>query len=96
MNLSTAIEPISYLKSHSAELIKRSKETKQPVVITQNGKPTAVIQDVGSFQEMQDSLNMLKIVVQGEKEYHAGNFTPHEDFKAEMMAKLNDMKNSDA
>ena len=57
MNIYTSIVPISTLKSHSAELIRRSRESKQPVVITQNGRPTAVIQDVESFQEMQNSLN---------------------------------------
>jgi prevent-host-death family protein len=96
MNISTSIEPISTLKSHSAELIKRSRESKQPVVITQNGKPTAVIQDVESFQEVQNSLNMLKIVLAGEKDYQEGNFTSDVDFRKEMKEKLASLKRSHA
>jgi prevent-host-death family protein len=88
MNLASSIEPISLLKSHSADLIRRIKETKQPVVITQNGKPSAVIQDVESFQETQDSLNMLKLVVQGEKDYQEGRFISDKDFRKKMKTKL--------
>jgi prevent-host-death family protein len=88
MNLASSIEPISLLKSHSADIIRRTKETKQPVVITQNGKPSAVIQDVDSFQETQDSLNMLKLVVQGEKDYQEGRFMSDKDFRKKMKVKL--------
>ena len=88
MNLASSIEPISLLKSHSANIIRRTKETKQPVVITQNGKPTAVIQDVESYQEAQDSLNMLKLVVQGENDYQDGKFISDMDFRKKMTAKL--------
>ena len=96
MNLALSIEPISYLKSHSAELITRSKESKQPVVITQNGKPTAVIQDVESYQEAQDSLNMLRLVVQGETEFQTGKFVSDIDFRKKMGEKLSSLKNSNA
>lgn len=92
MNLATSVEPITLLKSHSAELIKRTRETKQPVVITQNGKPSAVIQDVESFQDAQDSLNMLKLVVQGEKDYQEGKFSSNKDFHKKMKAKLTELQ----
>ena len=81
MNLSTAVEPISQLKSHSAELIKRSKTTKQPVVITQNGKVTAILQDIESYQKSKNSLNLLKLVVQGEKDFHEGDFISNKNFQ---------------
>ncbi len=42
MDLPDAIEPVTVLKTRSAELIRRARETRQPVVITQNGKATVV------------------------------------------------------
>ena len=44
--VSEAIEPITTLKAKGAELIRRAKETGQPIIITQNGKATAVLVDV--------------------------------------------------
>ncbi len=46
MKYSESIEPVTTLKTKSAELIRRAKETGQPIVITQNGKATAVLVDV--------------------------------------------------
>jgi PHD/YefM family antitoxin component YafN of YafNO toxin-antitoxin module len=57
-------------------------------VITQNGKPSAVIQDVESFQKSQDSLNMLKLIVQGERDYMEAKFTSDKDFRKKMKEKL--------
>ncbi|NKB16781.1 MAG: type II toxin-antitoxin system prevent-host-death family antitoxin, partial [Sphingomonadales bacterium] len=43
MKYSEAIEPVTTLKTKSAELIRRARESGQPIVITQNGKATAVL-----------------------------------------------------
>jgi hypothetical protein len=42
MRYTKAIEPVTTLKTKSAELIRRSKETGPPIIITQNGRATAV------------------------------------------------------
>jgi len=68
MNFSEAIEPVTVLKTRSAELIKRARETRQPVVITQNGKATAVLQDVESYHRQQRALLLLKYVALGERD----------------------------
>jgi hypothetical protein len=46
MKLSTQIKPISYLKSHTAQIVKELAESRQPMVITQNGEATLVVIDV--------------------------------------------------
>ena len=66
------IEPITTLKRAAAELIARAKERQGPIVITQNGKPTAVLQDVGAYERQRQALLLLKLVAQGEKDYEAG------------------------
>lgn len=39
-----------------------------PIVITQNGEPKAVIQDLKSYEEQKNTLLLLKIIALGEKE----------------------------
>ena len=77
MNIAKDIEPVTTLKRDAAELISRAKNTGSPVVITQNGKPTAVLQDVDSFQRQKQLLHILKLVAQGERDYEAGRTLTH-------------------
>jgi prevent-host-death family protein len=65
MDLPDAIEPVTVLKTRSAELIRRARETRQPVIITQNGKATAVLQDVESYQRQREALLLLKYIALG-------------------------------
>ncbi len=84
MNLTDAIEPVTVLKTRSAELIRRARELGQPIVITQNGRPTAVLQDVESFQRQRDTLMLLKALAQGEQDHREGRSVSH----AEAVARL--------
>ena len=77
MTYSTGIEPVTSLKARSAELIRRARESGQPIVITQNGKATAVLQDVESFERQREALLLLKIIAQGEQELRAGKAIGH-------------------
>lgn len=72
MDLTQDVEPVTALKRSAAELISRATERSSPVVITQNGKPTAVLQDVHSYQRQQRALHLLKLVAQGEQDHGAG------------------------
>ena len=48
---STQIKPISYFKANAAEVLLELAESREPMVITQNGEAKAVIQDVVSYAE---------------------------------------------
>ena len=68
MNMATAIEPVTELKTRSAQLIKKATTSGQPIVITQNGKATAVLQDVETYETQRRALLLLKFLAQGDKE----------------------------
>ena len=72
MRYSTQIKPISYVKTHAAELLLRLEEEREPIVITQNGEARAVLMDVHSYEETQETLALLKILAIGEKQIAAG------------------------
>jgi len=73
LNISTDIKPISYLKSKTADLLKQINETHRPVIITQNGKPRAVLQDPESFEKMKNAIGILKILSLAEEEIKNNN-----------------------
>lgn len=74
MKLSTQIKPISYLKSHAAQIVKDLTDSRQPMVITQNGEATLVVMDVKSFEEHEQTLALLKLLAMGNKEIEQGKF----------------------
>ena len=68
MNLSQDIKPISYLKAKTADVINSVNENQRTIIITQNGEAKAVVQDIKSYENLQNSLNLLKLIVQSEND----------------------------
>jgi prevent-host-death family protein len=84
MKLSSQIKPISYLKSHAAEIVKTITESREPLVITQNGEAKLVVMDVKSFEEQEDTMTLLKLLAMGNREIEEGKFRDAEDVFAEL------------
>jgi prevent-host-death family protein len=87
MRYSSQVKPISYLKANAAEVLRNLAEQREPLVITQNGEAKAVLQDVASFEETQETLALLKIVALGNQEVAAGKVKPVADVAARLRAK---------
>lgn len=79
MRYSSQIKPISYLKANAAEVLLELAEQRRPLVITQNGEAKAVLQDVGSYQETQETLALLKILALGSQQVAQGKIKPIAD-----------------
>ena len=79
MKLSNQIKPISYLKAHAAEIVRKLGEKREPLVITQNGEVKVVIQDIESYEQTQDTMALLKILALGMRQIEDGKVLPAED-----------------
>ncbi|CAI8834590.1 type II toxin-antitoxin system Phd/YefM family antitoxin [Pseudomonas sp. RSB 5.4] len=84
MKLSSQIKPISYLKSHTAEIVKSITESREPLVITQNGEAKLVVMDVKSFEEQEDTMALLKLLAMGNREIEEGKYRDAEDVFADL------------
>ena len=73
---SSQIKPISYLKANAAEVLDRLAERREPMLITQNGEARAVIQDIASYEETQETLALLKVLALGNREVEEGRVRP--------------------
>jgi prevent-host-death family protein len=76
MKLSERVKPISYLKAHAPEVIRGLAEGGTPVVITLHGEAKAVLQDVGRYEETQETLALLKVLALTNKEVEQGKVRP--------------------
>ena len=72
MRYSSRVKPISYLKANAAEILHTLDEDREPYVITQNGEARAVLQDVASYEETQETLALLKVLALGMKDVEEG------------------------
>ncbi len=72
MNLSQDIKPISYLKSKTADVVNTVSENKRAMIITQNGEAKVVVQDIKSYENLQNSLALLKMLLHSEQQIREG------------------------
>jgi prevent-host-death family protein len=59
-------QSVSYVKAHLAQVIDQVRDGGGPMIVTQNGAGTVVIQDHESYERTRDALVMLKLVAMGE------------------------------
>lgn len=86
----SAVKPITYMKTHSAELVAEVNKKRSPVVITQNGAPRAVVMDVASYERIQDALILLKLISQSEDALQKGRWLSQSQMERELRKRLGD------
>ncbi|NCC06249.1 MAG: type II toxin-antitoxin system Phd/YefM family antitoxin [Proteobacteria bacterium] len=84
MKYSTQVKPISYLKSHAAEIVSTLSQTRQPLLITQNGEAKLVVMDVKSYEAQEETFALLKLLALGKREMDQGRFRDVEDVFTEI------------
>lgn len=90
MHLSQDIKPISYLKAKTADVINSVNDNQRAIFITQNGEAKAVVQDIKSYENLQNVLNMLKLIVQSENEINQGQTVAQEEMFSHLEKNLFD------
>lgn len=84
MLLSESIKPITYLKSHAADIAKEFATNPEPVIITQNGEAKMVVMGIAEYEKQQETMALLKLLALGRKEFKEGKFSDAENFFDEM------------
>ncbi len=84
MKISTDIRPVTYLKSKAADMLRQVNDTHRPIVITQNGEPKAVLQDPESYENMRNTIGLLKLISLGEEEIRKGKYKSQDEVFADL------------
>jgi len=66
------IIPVSDLRQDAAKVLKRVRDSEEPIVITQRGRATAVMMSVAAYEKSEHSKAILRLLARGEKEIEAG------------------------
>jgi prevent-host-death family protein len=90
VKLTRDIQSLSTFKRDTTRLIAQMKKTKEPVILTVNGKAEVVVQDAESYQELlalKDRMEAVAGIRAGLESMKRGEGRPAEEFFAEMFAK---------
>lgn len=86
--MASTIISVTEFKAKAAQILAEIKAQEHTVVLTQNGRATAVVQDYEAHQRLQDAMLMLKLLSQGEADIAAGRTKPQREVFAELRARL--------
>ena len=84
INLKEDIRPISYIKTHAADMLKYINDNKNPIIVTQNGEARGVLLDVESYQNMINALALMKLIQISENSISEGNLHKNKDVFSEL------------
>lgn len=66
------IIPVSDLRQDAAAVLKRVRDSREPVVITQRGRASVVMLSIEAYERSEDEREILKALARGEGEIEAG------------------------
>lgn len=77
-------ELVTTLKRQATKILNDLRETKEPVLITEHGKPSAYLIDVDDYEMMQNRLRILEGIARGETAIREGRVLSHNKAKEKM------------
>jgi prevent-host-death family protein len=83
LDIANDIQSLSHFKRNSNELMKRLKDTGNPVVLTVNGKAEVVVQDAAAYQrlvELAEKVEMVEFLLESKRDIEAGRTVDAEEF----------------
>lgn len=77
-------ELVTTLKRQATRIIQDLRDERDPIMITEHGKPAAYLIDVESFEANQKRMKLLEGLARGEKAFSEGRVLTHADAKKKM------------
>ena len=93
MKLSASVKPISYLKANASRLIRELSSNQGTLIVTHNGQARAVVQDIRTFERMQDSLALLKMLTRSKRQIRRGKAKPLDAALTSLQRRIRTFKN---
>ena len=78
------ILPLGEFKTHASRVMRRLREAKRPIVITQNGKPAAVLVTPEDFDRLREHVRFMDAVQEGLADSEAGRVIDDEALGREL------------
>ena len=77
-------ELVTSLKRRATKIIASLTKDRDPVLITQHGRPAPYLVDVETYDGMNDRLSILEVIGRGERAFQEGRLFSHEQARQRM------------
>ena len=74
-------ELVTSLKRQATRILADLHETKEPVLITEHGQPSAYLLDVDDYEQLMTRMSILEGIARGEQAVKDGRIMSHSDAK---------------
>ena len=78
------VELVTTLKRQATKILADLHSSKEPVLITEHGQPSAYLVDVDDYEFMQQRMQILEGVARGEQAIRNGDTFSNEEVKEKM------------
>ncbi|WOH36416.1 type II toxin-antitoxin system Phd/YefM family antitoxin [Thalassotalea fonticola] len=78
------VELVTTLKRQATKILADLHTSKEPVLITEHGQPSAYLVDVDDYEFMQQRMAILEAVARGEQAIRKGNIFSNVEAKEKM------------
>lgn len=82
------IRPSADLRNHYSEISRQCRESREPVIITVNGRGDTVILGLDEYQQLIAELNLLRMLAEAEEDAANNRVKPAEDVFSELKGAL--------
>jgi prevent-host-death family protein len=86
--MSQSILSLSEFKADASRLLDRLRDEPATLVLTQNGRARAVVEDYDQYQARERALLMLKLMAQGERDAADGRLSEQEQVFTDLRRRL--------
>jgi prevent-host-death family protein len=88
--MSESILSISDFKADASRLLDQMRDEPSRIVLTQNGRARAVVEDYAAYRRREQALLMLKLMAQGEADARHGRLTDQTEVFGAVRERLRD------
>jgi len=78
------IELVTTLKRQATKILADLRKSKEPILITEHGQPSAYLVDVEDYEFMQDRIRLLEGLARGERAIQDGRTLTQKEAKKAM------------
>lgn len=89
INLTEDITPLSEFRARAASFVQKIRKTKRPIVITQNGKSSAVVLDVNEYESLLEKIELLQDIHLAQQQIADGKGVEHKKAKEAILKNIN-------
>ncbi|MDD4239194.1 MAG: type II toxin-antitoxin system Phd/YefM family antitoxin [Desulfotomaculaceae bacterium] len=92
LDLTTDIQPVTEFRSNTSEMLESLKKNRRTIILTQHGRPAAVLESVEEYQRKLEELRFMKGLVAGLRDIESGQVVEGEDFFKSLKSRIADGK----